>query len=144
MKTPKIWDRVSLGNLTRVSNLWPATKFSFNLRVSQIPTHCHHAWTRVDSLLWILLSHFTHETEGPWTLITLQALSLVKMAEPVQVRYFTLRLRDQRSMWMQDGCEVYMDSHMTSNGSCFMVTLIVLRNHLLEVGLTQDRETMAL
>ena len=29
-------------------------------------------------------------------------------AEPVQVR-FTLRLRDQRSMWMQDGCEVYMD-----------------------------------
>ena len=32
-----------------------STKFSFNLQVSQIPTHCHHAWTRVDSLLWILL-----------------------------------------------------------------------------------------
>ena len=29
-------------------------------------------------------------------------------AEPVQVR-FTLRLRDQWSVWMQDGCKVYMD-----------------------------------
>jgi hypothetical protein len=35
--------------------------------------------------------------------ITLQALSLVEKAEPVQV-HFTLRLRDQLSMWMQDGC----------------------------------------
>ena len=34
---------------------------------------------------------------------TLQALSLVENAEPVQVRFFTLCLRDQRSMWMQDG-----------------------------------------
>jgi hypothetical protein len=23
LRTPKIWDRVSLGNLARVSNLWP-------------------------------------------------------------------------------------------------------------------------
>ena len=45
------------------------------------------------------------------------SLSLVEKAEPVQVRY-TLRLRDQRSMWMQDGCKVYMASH----GPCFMVT----------------------
>ena len=36
--------------------------------------------------------------------------------EPVQV-HFTLRLRDQRSMWMlQDGCKVYMDSYMASYG----------------------------
>ena len=74
---------------------------------------------------------------------TLQALSLVEKAEPVQVR-FTLRLRDQRSMWMQDGCKVYMDSYMASNGSCFMVTWTIFKNHLLEVGLTQNRETMAL
>ena len=32
--------------------------------------------------------------------IALHALSLVKKAEPVQVRFFTLRLRDQRSMWV--------------------------------------------
>ena len=70
---------------------------------------------------------------------TFQALSLVEKAEPVQVR-FMLRLRDQRRMWMQDGCKVYMDSYMAPNGSRFMVTWINFRNHLLEVGLTQNRE----
>src|ERR1700737_1628746 len=45
---------------------------------------------------------------------------------------------------MQDGCKVYMDSYMASNRSCFMVTLIIFRNHLLEVGLTQNWESMAL
>jgi hypothetical protein len=45
---------------------------------------------------------------------------------------------------MQDGCKVYMDFYMASNGSRFMVTWIVFKNHLLEVGLTQNRETMAL
>ena len=36
--------------------------------------------------------------------ITFQALPLVEKAEQVQVR-FTLHLRDQLSMWMQDGCK---------------------------------------
>jgi hypothetical protein len=75
--------------------------------------------------------------------ITLQAFLLVEKAEPVQVR-FTLCLRHQRSMWIQDGCKVYMDSDMASNGLCFMVTWIIFKNHLLEVGLTQNGETMAL
>ena len=57
--------------------------------------------------------------------IILQALSLVEKAEPVQVR-FTLRLRHQRSMWMQDGCRVYMNSYMASNGSCFLITWTIL------------------
>jgi hypothetical protein len=43
-----------------------------------------------------------------------------------------LRLRDQRSMWMQDECKVYMDSYMTSNGPCFMVTWIIFKNHIFE------------
>ena len=43
---------------------------------------------------------------------------------------------------MQDGCKVYMDSYMTLNGSCFMVTWIIFKNRLLEVGLTQNREIM--
>ena len=34
-----------------------------------------------------------------------------KKVELVQV-CFTLRLRDRRSMWLQDGCEVYMDSFL--------------------------------
>ena len=37
-----------------------------------------------------------------------------------------------------------MDSYVASNGSWFMVTWIISNNHLLEVGLTQNQETMAL
>ena len=40
---------------------------------------------------------------------------------------FKLRLRDQWSMWVQGGCKVYMDSHMASHGSCFMVTWIIIK-----------------
>jgi hypothetical protein len=45
---------------------------------------------------------------------------------------------------MQDGCNVYMDSYRASNGLCFMVTWSIFINHLLEVGLAQNRETIAL
>ena len=41
--------------------------------------------------------------------------------------------------WTQDGCEVYMDSYVASNGSCFMVIWTISINRLLEVGLTQNR-----
>ena len=44
---------------------------------------------------------------------------------------------------MQDGCKIYMDSYMASNGSCFMVTRTIFKNHLLDVRLAQNRETMA-
>ena len=50
-----------------------------------------------------------HTQDWGHATITLQALSLVKKVERVQVR-FTLRSRDQQNMWMQDGCRVYMDS----------------------------------
>ena len=63
--------------------------------------------------------------------ITLQALSLVEKRELVQV-HLTLRSRDQRSMWMQEGCKIYMHAYMASNGSCFMITRAISRNHLLE------------
>ena len=45
---------------------------------------------------------------------------------------------------MQDGCKVYKDSYMASNGPCFMVTWTIFKNHLLEASLTKTRETMAL
>ena len=61
--------------------------------------------------------------------------------QPVQV-HFTLRLMDQQSMWMQDGCKVY--PYMALYGSCFTVTRTIFKNHLLHVGLTQNQETMAL
>ena len=40
--------------------------------------------------------------------------------------------------------KVYMDSYMASNGSRFMATWISFKNHLLEVRLTQNQDTMAL
>ena len=46
---------------------------------------------------------------------------------------------------MQDGWKVDVVSYMASNVSCFMVIGTILKNHLLEIGLTQNRqETMAL
>ena len=45
---------------------------------------------------------------------------------------------------MRDGCIVYMGFYMASNGSYFMVTWIMFKNHLLGVGLTPNRETVAL
>jgi hypothetical protein len=40
---------------------------------------------------------------------------------------------------MQDGCKTYMDSYTASNESCFLATWAIFKNHLLEVGLTQNR-----
>ena len=45
---------------------------------------------------------------------------------------------------MHDGCKVWVDPYMASIGSCFMVTWTIFKNHLLEVGLTQNHETIAL
>ena len=44
---------------------------------------------------------------------------------------------------MQDGREVNMNFYITLNGSCFMVTWTNFKYHFLEVGLTQNWETMA-
>ena len=72
--------------------------------------------------------------------IPLHALALVGKVGPVQVR-FTLHLRDQWSKRMQEGCKVYMDSYKLHgiDGLCVMVTWTIFKNHLLEVGLTQNR-----
>ena len=102
------------------------------------------ALTAPDSIPWlgnVSNSRPLHTRDWEPVTITLQACSLLEKVELVQVR-FTLRLRDQRSMWMQDGCKVYTDSYMVSNGSCFMVIWIVFTSHLLEVGLTQNWEIM--
>ena len=42
-----------------------------------------------------------------------------------------------------EGPTEYVDSYVASNGSCFIVTWIIFKNHPLEVGLTQNWETMA-
>ena len=76
--------------------------------------------------------------------IALQALSLVKKAGPVP-RSLHITLEDQWSMWMQDGCKVYMGSYVALNVSCFKVTWILFKNRLLKVRLINTKwETMAL
>jgi hypothetical protein len=40
---------------------------------------------------------------------------------------------------MQDGRKMYMDPYVASNGSCFMVTWIIFKTRLLEVGPTQKQ-----
>ena len=77
--------------------------------------------------------------------ITLQALSLVEKAEPVQVR-FTLCLRDQRSYvnarWMES-VHGFLHDIKWIVGS-WSIGLIFFLNHLLEVGLKQNWGIMGL
>jgi hypothetical protein len=88
------------------------------------------------------LGDFTHETESPC---------------PIHFKHSHWWKRWSRCkfashyFWGTNGvCEckmnvkVHMGSYMASNGSCFMVTWITFKNHLQEVGLTQNWETMAL
>ena len=93
--------------------------------------------------MWETHSWPLHTQDWEHLTLTIQALTLVEKAELVEV-HFTLRLWDQQSMWMHNGLKVHMDSYMASNGSCFIVTWIIFKNHLLEVGLTQNQETIAL
>jgi hypothetical protein len=101
-------------------------------------------WHQMDHVAWSLglrVSHTRLRARDHYISSTL--IDGSEKVEPVQV-CFTLRLGDQWSMWMQDGSIVYMDPYMASIGSCFIVTWTIFKNHLLEVGLTQNRETMAL
>ena len=78
--------------------------------------------------------------------ITLQALPLVEKRQ--NRSEFTSHYAwgpNGVSMWMHDGCKVYMDSYMVSNGSCFMITWTISKNHLLKVRLTENHwKTMVL
>ena len=87
-------------------------------------------------------THFTHKTASPW---------------PLHFKHSHWWKRRSRSKfashyaWGTNGvCEykmdviVYMDSYMASNESCFMVTWTIFKNYLLDVGLTQNRETTPL
>ena len=88
----------------------------WNIVMSSTSLSC--SWIR-DKLCYLRSLH-TRDRE-PVT-IPLQALSLVEKVEPVQVR-FTLRLRDQQSMWMQDECKVYM-------GFLHIIRWIMFHGHL--------------
>ena len=112
-------------------------------RLSQHPWY--GLWMRVKGPHHYKVTTLGLCVKWPWEPVTstLQALSLVEKAELVQVR-LTLRLKDQWSMWMQDGGKVYM-SHIWHRMDHVSRSLgLSFKNHLLEVGLTQNREIMAL
>ena len=74
---------------------------------------------------------------------TLQPLSLVEKAELVKFASHYVWGTNGTYKWMHDGCKVYMNPtwHRMDHVS---VTWIYFKNYLLEVGLTQNRNTMAL
>jgi hypothetical protein len=88
-----------------------------------------------------------HTQDSEPVTITLQALSLVEMAEPVQVR-FTLRLREQTEYVKV--CECKSDLESTSIPTRHQMDHVSWSFGLFtkitswKVGLTQNRETMAL
>jgi len=121
---------------TYVNNITSTLFLQVSLR-SWLQWRVAHRRTVVNSsqmwsliLTYIIRGCFTRKTESPWPLHFKHSHWWNKV-EPVQV-CFTLPLRDQRSMWMQHGHKVYMDSYVASNGSCFMVTWTISKNHFLE------------
>ena len=86
--------------------------------------------------------HFTHKTQGMWPLHFKHSHWWKRQSTSKFASHYAWGTNGL--MWMQDGCKVYMDSYMASTWLYFMVTWIVLKNHLLELDLTQNRETMAL
>jgi hypothetical protein len=86
--------------------------------------------------------HFTHETESPWWLHFKHPHSQRRQSQSKFALHYawgTYGICEYQDRW-----KVCMDPYMAPNGLCFMVTWIIFKNHLLEVGLPQNWETMAL
>ena len=90
--------------------------------------HLSHYSILLESLVERTKGHFTHKTWSPW---------------PLHFKHSHWWKRGSCSKfhahyawgtnwtWMQDGCTVYMDSYMASNGSCFMVSWTTFKKPLL-------------
>jgi hypothetical protein len=91
------------------------------------------AWSELSPNLIEIKGHFTHETESPWPLHFKHSHWWKRQSWSTFASHYTRGTNI-----------VYMDSYMASHGSCFMITWTTFKYHLLEVGLTQNRETMAL
>ena len=106
--SPKFWVQKSRRPIWKSKLAWFSISIATSVPVilttrgqqsapSQLPL-----WGKSELGWWNrIYGHYTYETESPWP-FHFQAPSLVEKVEPVQA-CFTLRSRDQRSMWMQDG-----------------------------------------
>ena len=83
---------------------WTWTNFAFSHQWEWLKCNVPGPQSRVRSGPYIGILGSLHTRDGELVTITLQVVLLVEKAEPVEVR-FTLRLRDQWSKWMQDGCK---------------------------------------
>jgi hypothetical protein len=79
--------------------------------------------------------HFTHETESLWPFHFKHSHWWKKVRASPSSLHITL---EGPTEYANVG---WMDSYMAPNGSCYMVTWTIFKNHLLVVGLTQNRET---
>ena len=85
--------------------------------------------------------HFTHETESPWPLHFKHS--------HWWKRWSWCKFASYYARGTNGVCECKMDVRSTyiptwhQNGSCFTVTWTISKNHILEVGLTHNWETMA-
>jgi hypothetical protein len=88
-----------------------------------------------------LKGHFTHDSESPYLVHSKHSHWWKRRSWSKFASHYT---------WGPNKvCECKMDITSTwiptgaSNGSCFTITWITFQNHLLEVGITQNQETMA-
>ena len=100
-------------------------------------------WSFISHDIDMTKGHFTHETESPWPEYFEHSHYWEWRSQSKFASHYAWR-----TTWVckckMDGCRVYMNSYTASNGSSFMVAWTMFRNHLLEVGLTQNHETMAI
>ena len=103
-------------------------------------------WASSDAVLFHKLrrsiNHFTHETESPWPVYFKHSHWWKRLTWSKFASHYAWGTNGVCKCKMD--VKVYMVSYKTSNGSCFMVTWIIFKNHLLEVGLTRNRKTTAL
>ena len=104
--------------------------------------HSIHAGPLKRGRVFLSKGHFTHETDNPWPSHFKHSHWWKRQSCSKFASHYTWGTNGVYK-WMQYGCKVYMDSYMASNGSCVMVTWTIFKNHLLEVGLTQNQETIA-
>jgi hypothetical protein len=129
-------NRSGLRNHKDLNQLLPP-KFSpittpIHLSEGPIKQHLGSFWGIIGWDPHVCKGHFTHKTESPWPSHFKHSHWWKKQSPSKFASKFTLHLRDQRSMWMQDGYQVHMDSYMAWNGSCFMVTWTIFQKPPLE------------
>ena len=87
-------------------------------------------------------SHLTHKTESPWPLRFKHSHWWKRQSWSKFASHYAWGTNEVSECTMD--VKYTRDSYITSNGSRFMVTWIIFINRLVEVGPTQNWETMAL